>query len=237
MNNNRRLYYPAVLYAASLLLLWLLSWVMGVAGLLMGNEALSRSLVSAEGVRWVVRSASASLDAAPWATIMLIVLSVGLLSGSGMVKSAAGMLRRGAMSINEKRAWLFALPAAVTCLLLLFAVTVSPWNMLLGVTGNFYTSPLLQGWVFVAFLLVLFVTSVYGYIYGNYRSLPDIARSMGAACSFYAPALLAVVPATGIVPCIEYMELLPQGDNLAVFADVLYLLPFVYVTLLRIARV
>ncbi len=234
--NSRRLYYPAVVYAASLLLLWLLSWGLGIAGLFVGNAALSRSLVSAEGLRWAVRSASASVDAAPWGTMILIVLSVGLLSGSGMLKSLSGVLHRRAVSLNEKRARLFALLAALLYFLLLFVATVSPWNMLLGVTGDFYTSPMLQGWMFLLFLLVLFVASVYGYIYGNYRSLPDIARSMGAACSFYAPAFLAVVPATGIAPCIGYMGLLPQGDDVAVLADVLYLLPFVYVTLLRRER-
>lgn len=232
MNNRRLLYYPAVFYAAILLCVWLLSWVMGVASLLRGGGAEVAPLVSAEGLRWAVRSASDTIDNAPWAAIMLFVTSIGLLWGSGMARSARAVLCGGSLSFVERRAWVSALVALLLYTLLLFLCTVSPWNLLLGVTGNVLTSPLMQGRAILAFAGLLFVTSVYGFMYGNYRSVVDVACSVGDAFSLFAPAFVAVLPATGIVPCAGYagvldlLDVTPQGA--AVAADVIYLLPFLY---------
>lgn len=238
--NQRSFYYPAALYVAVLLLVWLLSWLGGVAELAISNSATVHSLVSAEGLRWAVRSALPTIDAAPWGVIMLFISSVGLLTGCGMVKSVAKLLRGHRLALNERRAWLFAFIAAVVYLLMLFVSTLSPWNLLLGVTGDFYASPLMQGRIIIIFLAISLVASAYGFIYGNYRSFIDIARSVGAAFSLYAPALLAVLPATGIMPCLEYAGLLPllhidQADA-AVVSDLLYLLPFIYIMIVLRAR-
>lgn len=232
MNNRRLLYYPAVIYVAILLCVWLLSWVMGAVTLLRGSGAEVAPLVSAEGVRWAVRSASATIDNAPWAAIMLFVTSAGLLWGSGMARSARAFLHEGSLSFVERRAWVSALVALLLYVLLLFLCTLSPWNLLLGVTGNILTSPLMQGRVILAFAGLLFVTSVYGFMYGNYRSVVDVACSVGEAFSLFAPAFVAVLPATGIIPCAWYVGVLdlfgvtPQGA--AVAADVVYFLPFLY---------
>ena len=233
MNNRRLFYYPAVAYTVALVVLWLLSWLFAVARLFVDGGAQVRSLVSAEGLRWAVRGAAGTVDAAPWAAVCFFVAAAGVLSGSGMVKSVRGLLRGKSMGINERRAWLFAFFALLLFAVALFAATVAPWHLLLGVTGDLSSSPLLQGWLFLFFVLVLLVASVYGYIYGNYRSLVDIARSVGGALSLFAPAVLAVVPASGIVPCVEFTGLLaPFGLSPAVFAaaaNVFYVFPFVYV--------
>lgn len=236
MNNRRLFYYPAVVYALLLVGVWLFSWVMEVAGLLLGDGLGISSLVSFEGVRWAVRSASTSLDAAPWATIMLFITSIGLFVGSGMVRSARAAFHGVSLTLVEKRAWLAAAVVFAVYLLLLFMCTVYPWNLLLGVTGSFYTSPLLQGRIILCFAGVLPVTIIYGFIYGNYRSVVDVARSVGEAFSLYAPALVAVIPATGIVPCAERVGLLSllgvTEQGAAVFSDIMYLVPFLYIMLL-----
>lgn len=233
LSNRRLFYYPAVFYTALLLLVWLLSWAVGIAGLALGYDASMNSLVSAEGLRWAVRSAQGTIDSAPWGVIMLFVCSLGLLTGSGMVKSARKFLKGGALAINERRAWLFALIAAAVYLLLLFVCTLPPWNLLLGVTGDLYASPLVQGRVIICFIGLFIVAASFGFIYGNYRSLIDIARSLGTAFSLYAPALLAVLPATGIMPCVEFAGFLPllhiDAVDVAVVSDIIYLLPFLYV--------
>ena len=238
--NQRSFYYPAAFYVAVLLLVWLLSWLGGVAELAMSNSATVHSLVSAEGLRWAVRSALPTIDAAPWGVIMLFISSVGLLTGCGMVKSVAKLLRGHRLALNERRAWLFALIAAVVYLLMLFVSTLSPWNLLLGVTGDFYASPLMQGRVIICFIGLFIVAVSFGFIYGNYRSFIDIARSLGAAFTLYAPALLAVLPATGIMPCVEFAGFLPllhiDVADVAVVSDIIYLLPFLYVMLVMRAR-
>ncbi len=232
-NSNRRLfYYPAVIYTALLLLVWLLSWLAGVVSLAMGQNSMKNSLVSAEGFRWAVRSALDTIDSAPWGVIILFICGLGLLAGSGMVKSFCKLFKGNSLSLNERRAWSFAIVAIAVYLLLLFACLLPPWNLLLGVTNDIYASALVQGRVIIGFAGLFLVTSVYGFIYGNYRSFVDIARSLGAAFILYSPALLAVLPATGIIPCMEYAEFLPvlhiDSADADVVSDIIYLLPFVY---------
>ena len=125
-------------------------------------------------------------------------------------------------------------------MMLLFVCTLPPWNLLLGVTGDLYASPLVQGRVIICFIGLFIVAVSFGFIYGNYRSLIDIARSLGAAFTLYAPALLAVLPATGIMPCVEFAGFLPllhiDVADVAVVSDIIYLLPFLYVMLVMRAR-
>ncbi|MBQ8269691.1 MAG: AbgT family transporter [Bacteroidaceae bacterium] len=232
MSNRRLLYYPAVAYTVLLAGIWLLSWVMAVVNLLHEGGAEVVPLVSAEGLRWAVRSATASIENIPWGAIMLFVTSMGLLAGSGMVRSARALMRRESLSFIERRAWLSAAVALLLYLFLLFVGTVYPWNIFMGVTGSFIASPIVQGGAIIAFVGLLFVTAVYGFVYGNYRSMVDVARSVGDAFSLFAPALVALLPASGIVPCTEYtglfltLDIAPQC--VAVAADIIYLLPFLY---------
>ena len=71
----------------------------------------------------------------------------------------------------------------------------------------------------------------------NYRSLLDLVCSVGDTFVISVPALLALIPAAGIVPGIEYMELFGyfgvSGEDVDVFADILYSIPFLYIILLR----
>ena len=231
--NNRRLYYPAVAYLLLLVGVWLLSWLLGVVALLSGAHSDVFSLVSAEGLRWALRSATESINSAPWAGILLFVTSAGLLAGSGVVKSVRGLLRGGSLAYVERRAWSMAALAFFLYLFLLFVCTFYPWNILLGVTGSFGTSTIVQGGAIILFLGLLFVTSIFGFIYGNYRSVVDIMRSVGSSYSLFAPALVAVLPASGIIPCAEYADILSILDvslqEVAFFTHVMYLLPFVYI--------
>ncbi len=233
--NCRIFYYPAVVYMCMLLFVWLLSWVFGLFELAFGKNVAIHSLVSAEGLRWAVRTAKHTIDTVPWSVIMLFLFSVGLLTGSGMLKSICKVVERRQLAYNEQRAWIFALIAAGVYMLLLFICTLPPWNTLLGVSGNVYASPLVQGYIIIVFFALFFITSTFGFIYGNYRSFIDIARSLGAAIAMYAPAIVALLPATGIVPCMDYAGLLDllhvTPADAAVVSDVIYLFPFLYMML------
>lgn len=236
MSKKRLFYYPAVAYTALLVCVWLLSWGVGVASLLRnGGDALP-TLAGAEGVRWAVRSALPSVDSLPWGAIVVFVISVGLFVGSGMVRSARAVARGQAGSFVEKRAWISAAITLFLYLLLLFACTVYPWNLLLGVTGDYTTAPVWQGRVILCFTGVFFVTAVYGFIYGNYRSLLDIACSVGNAFAFFAPAFVALLPAAGVIYSAGYAGFFDMfgitTPATAAFAYILYFFPFFYVLFL-----
>ena len=73
-----------------------------------------------------------------------------------------------------------------------------------------------------------------GFIYGNYSSMMDVVVSTGRTFVLFVPAMMALVPASGIVPCMQYIGLKSIFSvSLEVVTAILYMLPFVYIMLLE----
>ena len=234
MNNRRASYYPLPVYLLLLLMVWVGAFFADVVHLLFGVEAQASSLISAEGVRWALRTALPSIGAAPWGTVMMLVAAFGLLRGSGLVKAIVRLLCLRRLTLSEWRAFLFSLAVAVCYVALLYMSAVTPWNILSGVTHEPALSPLLQGWVLLLFIGALSVSLIYGFIYGNYRSFMDVMVSTGNAFALFIPAIVALLPASGIVPCLQYAGVQSiLGIHWEVISAILYLLPFVYVMVLE----
>ena len=233
MNNRRAAYYPALFYVLVLIVLWLVSWFMSVFQLLSGTDATVVSLVSGEGVRWVLLNVHAFLGAAPWGCVVFLMLVTGLLSGSGLLQLFAKLCALKKISNNELHSFLFALSVLLLYVAIVFMFTVSPWHTLLGVTGELSSSPLARGWMLVLFVGVLVMSLVYGFIYGNYRTLVDVVASAGDFAVKFMPALLAVLPATCIMPCLQYSGIdVVYGlsvEGMGILSAVIYLFPFVYI--------
>ncbi len=229
MNNRRASYYPVLIYTAALALVWLASLLAGIFQLVSDSNFDGNSLLSAPGLRWAVRNALPSIDAAPWGTALMLIAIAGLLRGSGILRLLSRLMRTGRLTKNEKRASLFALAALLSYSALLYFATVAPWNLLLGVTGELSLSPVMQGWLILLFTGVLFVSLVYGFVYGNYRSMSDVVVSAGDLFALSVPALMAMIPASGLVPCLQYTSLLDVGNA----EGMIYALPFLYVAVLN----
>ena len=234
MNNSRKHYYPLLLYVALLLLVWVFSFFRDITLLLTGSAQSAASLISAEGVRWAVRAALPSLRALPWGVALLLMATIGLLQGSGFIKSVSTLLHLRRLTATQWRAFGFATVAAVIYGVLLYISSSAPWNLLCGVTNEPALSPLLQGWPLFLFIGVLCVSLVYGFIVGNYRSAMDVAGSVGNTVSLFVPAIMALIPASGIIPCLHYVV----GDALSqqllnIVALFLYALPFVCIIIMN----
>ena len=235
MSNRRAYYYPLPLYLLLLLMVWIGAFCVDVVRLLSDGMFYSSSLISAEGVRWALRTALPSIDALPWGAVMMLVATYGLLRGSGLTKALGRLFSMRRLTVSEWRALLFSLVAAICYILLLYMSTISPWNILSGVTEELMLSPLVQGWVLLLFVGVLFVSLIYGFIYGSYRSTLDVIVSAGNAFILFAPAMMALLPAAGIVPCLQYAGVQSIcGLSWNVVTAVLYLLPFIYIMVLEI---
>lgn len=234
MNKVALAYYPVYVYTLLLLAVWLLSWFAGVAGVFVSGEVLVENLVSAEGVRWALRSASYSLESAPWGVAVLCVVCVGLIVGSGLLHTVCEVLRGRGLVYHRRKAGSAALVVFLLCVILIFLCTVSPWHLLMGVSGDFSSSPLAKGWLLVLFIVVLAVSAIHGAVCGNYRMLSDVVRGVCDVFVMFAPAFVAMVPASGLVACLDYVGLLAGDDYVSHFvAALLYLSPFLYVAVLR----
>lgn len=235
MNNQRAYYFPLPLYLLLLLMVWVGAFFADVVQLLSGGVLPSSSLMSAEGVRWALRTALPSIGALPWGVVMMLVATYGLLRGSGLAKVLGRLVCLRRLTVSELRALLFAFAVAACYVVLLYMSAVAPWHMLAGVTDEALLSPLVQGWALLLFAGVLSVSLIYGFIYGNYRSMMDVVVSTGRTFTLFTPAIMALLPASGIVPCLQYAGVESIcGIHWDVITSVLYVLPFLYVLLLQL---
>ena len=235
--NERRRYYPVLAYTALLALVWVVSLGNDILQLFLDNTVGNTSLMSAGGVRWAVRNALPSIGAAPWGTIAVLLAVVGLLRGSGITGMLSHFFTTFRLTKSEWRSFLFSLLALIPYSVRVYMATVSPWNLLRSVTGDIAISPICQGWLVLLFFGVLFVSLVYGFIYGCYRSMLDAVVLAGETFSASVPALMAVVPASGIVPCLRYVGVFDylgiSADGMRLLEWGIYLLPFIYLVILH----
>ncbi len=235
MNNRRICYYPLLAYMLVLLLVWVGAFFADVAVMLSDEAVHTPSLISAKGVRWALRTALPSIDAVPWGMVMVLVASYGLLRGSGLAKVLLHMVSMRRLTTLEWRALLFALAIVVCYAVVLYLSTIAPWGLLSPITGEHSLSPLVQGWALLLLAGVLSVSLIYGFIYGNYRSLMDVVVSTGNTFTLFLPAMMALVPASGIVPCLQFAGIQPLFDTQwSVMEAVLYVLPFLYVLFMEL---
>lgn len=236
MNNRKLSYAPVLAYLFLLLSVWLASWAIGLFQLLSGGDTPVTSLISGAGMRWALLSVQDSLSAAPWGVMALLVFLFGMLEGSGILHFAGRFAGRHKTTPGQRRSMLFAIIALLLYAVALFLLTVYPWKTLSGVSSGVVNSPFSHGWILVLFFAVSALSLTYGFIYGSYRSITDVIATAGDSFSLFIPAFIAMLPASGIVPCLQYTgigaALGISGSGIVVTETVLYSLPFLYIMVL-----
>ena len=177
MKNNR---FPSTLSIVFFLLtlaLALFSWIGSIYGL--GKV---QSLLSAEGIRWVLGHVVENYVQSPALGMVLILfMGLGIVRRSGMydaVKRFSG--RNRLVSRKERR----ALTMSVGVLLLYLAVLVLsmllPWNLYWNITGGWLHSPFSKGLVYLLSVGVGLAGMVYGYVSDSFRRLADVVEGMSS---------------------------------------------------------
>lgn len=237
MNRSKICFYPVIVYCILLVLLWLLSWLLGVVQLLDGNRLIN-SLMTAEGVRWAVRNSLLVTDGAPWGSAFLLLTSFGLLVSSGFLRFLCDMFFMRRLSPNRSKAGVMALVVMFVYIFILLLCMMTPWRLLMGVTSDVLSSPLVKGGQLLFLIGSFFVSGIYGYVYGNFRSIIDVVQGVCSFIESYVPALLAMLPANGLLSCMQYMGLFALWNidetMLEVVLFVLCLLPFLFQTILNV---
>lgn len=232
MNSKREDYYPVVGYIIMFVAISFLLWLLDIATTFMGCNLGISSPVSSEGLRWAMRNALPALGRIPWAGVLLVVSSFGLLQGAGVVRLFCRITKLQRLTKMEIRSLLFSVGSILVYTIVVYLVTFSKWNILLGITGTFENSSFLSGLPLILFLGIVIMTVVYGFMYGNYRSFIDVLESAGNAIKLFTPAILALIPAAAIIAMLEYagvFKLLGLAENEAeIIAMVLYAIPFMH---------
>lgn len=232
MNKKKIAYLPVYLYSLLLVVIWVASWISGIVGLLTSGVQRNESLLSASGVRWALRTAADSLEAAPWGSIALCVTALGLLYGSGFVETVSLLFARKTISHNRRSALVMSLVLLLLWIVILFLCSVAPWHILAGVTIDLSSSPLVVGWLPLMFVVVFSIAVMHGAVSGCYRSYLDVLDGVCRTFKIFLPAFIALIPASGVVPCLVFAGVLSSGGALlGVLEILLYLLPFVLLQL------
>ena len=237
MNRKGVFYFPLLLYLFLLLSLWLLSWFFGVLQLVFNSTFVVGNLITAEGMRWALRSSLNVVDSAPWGVAMLSVVTYATLAASGLLRLAGDIFSGRMLAANQRRAVAVAAIMLLLYLLLLFACTVAPWNFLLGASYNISVSPIARGWLLLLFIAVLSVSLSYGYVYGNFRSIIDALQRVEENVRIFIPAFLSMLPAVALLSCMHYMAVFElmnlNAATVCTIENVIYAFPFLFVLIVR----
>ena len=180
------------------LLLILVSWLLAAAFPFSGI----RSLLSSEGLRWLLGHFSDVLATPLLVNILLLSMACGMAVRSWQ-RRTRGYRERSARIIT-----LLLLAVYVAAVLLLSAI---PHAVLLSATGTLWPSPFSRSLLpLIAFGITL-LAGVYGIIAGRYNTLSDLYDALLYGLSIGSPWLLFYVLITQIYESLRFV--MPSNPN------------------------
>ncbi len=169
-----------LLFAAQLLFV-LVSWLLAAAIPTCGV----RSLLSSEGLRWFLGQFSDMLGTSILLNLLLLLMAYGCLRSCGILHYKS--------SYRQNRALAITLVLLLASLAVIIMLAMIPHAVLLSATGSLWPSPFSASAVPLLTFGVTLLSSVYGYISGNYSSLSDVYQSLLYGIRNGAPWLLFYV--------------------------------------------
>ena len=186
------------------LVLALFSWIGSVYG--MGEV---QSLLSAEGIRWVLGHTLENYVQAP-ALGMVLVFFMGLGVGvrSGLYDALRRYVQKGKMvSRKERRALVLSVSVFVLWGILVGISLFLPWNLFWGVTGGWLHSPISKGMVYLLAVGVGLADMIYGYVADVYRNLSDVLQGMSCLIARRASFFVTLFFIVQFFSSLEYVRL------------------------------
>ncbi|MGI6223696.1 MAG: ABC transporter substrate-binding protein [Prevotella sp.] len=191
MNNrqNRIFGIIALLLVVAHVAVIVLSWLITAAF----PQADMRSLLSAEGIRWLCGHIVENLAQPLLVWLILAAITWGTVSRSRII-SALRRLRR--LDYRQRFALRLVAAEAIISVVVLLLLTAVPHAILLGVTGHIYPSSFTEGLVpIICFVLTLFAAT-YGFMSGTLHGVAGVFGALTAGVvqwRFVWPLYLLVV--------------------------------------------
>ena len=183
----------------------LFSWVGNIYGLLLPDGTLLPSILSNEGVRWMVRHSIANITAAPLAEVLLVLLLVGALRSSGLWHAWCHMRH-----LEQRRRHALVVASVVMVTLLgVVLLGIRPGGNLLSVTGHLAGGPFASGWLFLLTLVVVIPAIVYGKMCEVWHSAGELYEGLSSEIVSAASYFVTLVVASQLVATMHYVQLFP----------------------------
>lgn len=177
MKSNRFSSTLSIVFFLLTLALALFSWIGSIYGL---GEV--QSLLSAEGIRWVLGHVVENYVQSPvLGMVFILFMGMGIVFRSGLYDAVKRFASRNKLLSRKERR---ALTLAVGVLLLYFAMLVVsmflPWNLYWNITGGWLHSPFSKGLVYLLSIGIGLGGMVYGYVSDTFRHLSDVVEGMSS---------------------------------------------------------
>lgn len=221
MKNSMSCSRLSVFFFCLTLALALFSWIGSIYGL---GEV--QSLLSAEGIRWVLGHVVENYVLCPALGIMLVCLmGAGIVFRSGLYEVLMRLCRKEKqLSRKERRALSLALMTLGVYALLVTLTLFLPWNFLLGITGAWHHSPFSKGLVYILSLGVGFSGMVYGLVSDTFRKVDDAVAGMSCMISRLSPGFVTLFFVVQFFSFLEYSRLAEWMGVSSGWMDILCLL-------------
>lgn len=225
MRNSRYLYAWGVIFFLMTVALALFSWIGSIYGL-----AEVQSLLSAEGVRWILSHAVANFVEVPaLGTVFVLMMGLGVVNRSGLYDTLKRAARKDKkLSRKERRALGLSFVTFLSYVLIVFVALILPWNLLLSATGSWIHSPFSKGFVYLLSVGLGVSGMVYGYASDAFRSVGDIVEAMSCLISRYAAYFVVLFFTVQFFSSLAYTRLPEWLGISSVFFDGVSLFSFYF---------
>lgn len=205
---------PIVLLLA-IVLVALFSWI----GSIYGQPV--NSLFSGDGIRWWVMNFIPNVSDAPFAYIIVGLMSLSVLKESGLLHA---FNKRA--SLKCKRALSLSILVFVLLCLTVALMTLLPDAVLRNSFGSISDSPFTCGLFGEVCVIVLVVCNVYGVSSGNFTNLDDTLKVHVALLGRCLDYFISMALVGELMGCLDYTGLLQRSSSwYDVAAWCLYLVP------------
>lgn len=161
-----------------------------------------RSLLSAEGIRWMVGSIGDNLGGRGLVWLLLGSMAFGSVRFCGILDVPR---KWKAMTFWDHLGIMVVLAELFVIVVLLLLLTVLPHAVLLGVTGNLYPSSFSKSFVLLVCLIVCFISVSFGVVSSRLRSFEEVCDCLVAGIAYTLPLWLVYILGIELYACLQFI--------------------------------
>lgn len=193
------------------------------------SELILRSLLTIDGVRYLLHNSVSMLDDAPIANILMLLFTIGVANRSLLFKTLSLFLHHKSLSYKQYASLLLSFIVFVLMFVLLIYGVFGPEHLLLSISGTLKNSPLIDGFFAILMILVLLPCLIYGMATDSFNVVDDGIEALVSVIRLVPSYLLTLFMASFLMSVITYSRidilLGVEITEIYLFSRILYWLP------------
>lgn len=226
------IWHPAMLYLLLSVAVILVAWIGSfweLRNVDVNSELILRSLLTIDGVRFLLHNSVSLFDDAPIANILMLLFTIGVANRSSLFKTVSHFIHHKPLSYKQYASLLLSFIVFVLMFILLIYGVFGPEHLLLSISGTLKNSPLIDGFFAILMILVLLPCLIYGMATDSFNVVDDGIEALVSVIRLVPSYLLTLFMASFLMSVITYSRidiLLGVGTvGITLFSQILYWLP------------